>query len=457
MAAKGGQTISTPGQQLFSLTAAAARKGLEAGDFSAEELTRSCLERIAERDEAVGAWIYLNPELALAQARALDARRKDGDALGPLHGLPVGLKDIIDSADMPTECGSAFFEGRRPVGDSAVVALLRSAGAVILGKTVTTEWALSAPGKTTNPHDPARTPGGSSSGSAAAVADNMVPLSLGTQTGGSMIRPASFCGVFGYKPTYGSIPRRGMSMLARRLDTIGVYGRDVEDLALIADVLMVHDPEDWDMVAEPGRGLSEALAKGPLDNVRIAFVKTPAWDNAEPDMASALEEYIKSLGDTVQEVELEGLFDDIVSTHRTIMHANVAANLGDIAEQAPDKMRSETHGRVEAGKTIPAEDYIRALGLAEAQANALDGLFDHYDAILAPAAAGEAPVGLEKTGNPIFNGLWTLMGVPAVSVPVLAGANGMPIGVQAIGRRGGDAQVLRTAKWLWDRHQKNNG
>ena len=423
---------------------------MAAGECSAEELTQSCLDRIAEREEAVGAWIYLDPELALAQARALDAKKKAGDPLGTLHGLPVGLKDIFDTADMPTECGSAYYEGRRPIEDSTTAALLRRAGAVILGKTVTTEWALSAPGKTANPHDPSRTPGGSSSGSAAAVADQMTPLAIGTQTGGSMIRPASFCGVFGYKPTFGSISRRGVSMLARRLDTIGVYGRTADDLALIGDALMVHDPEDWDMLANPGRDLTGAMAEGLLDSFKFAFVRTPAWDQGEPDMTSALEAFVKGLGDVVQDVTLEGVFDDIVNTHKTVIHANVATFLGEAAEKAPEKMRPETHGRVDEGKAISAVDYIRALGLAEAQGQALDRLFDLYDVILTPSAAGQAPQDLSITGNPAFNGMWTLLGVPAVSVPLLTGADGMPIGVQVVGRCGDDARVLRATKWLWE-------
>jgi len=446
MAPKEGQPIS---DSLSTLSATDARRALAAGDFSAEDLTHACLERITAREEAVGAWIYLDREQALAQARALDARKKAGDPLGPLHGLPVGLKDIFDTNDMLTECGSAFYEGRRPLEDSTIASLLRSAGAVILGKTVTTEWALSAPGKTANPHDASRTPGGSSSGSAAAVADFMTPLSVGTQTGGSMIRPASYCGIFGYKPTFGSISRRGVSLLARRLDTIGVYGRSVEDLGLIADVLMAHDAQDWDMLAEPGRGLTPALAKPLPGSFRFAFVKTPAWNSAEADMAAALEGLIDALGDMARGVELEGIFDDIVATHRTIMHANVATFLGAAAEQAPDKMRAETHERVNEGKAVPAVDYIRALGRAEAQGQALDGVFDHYDVILAPSATGQAPKGLGFTGNTIFNGMWTMLGVPAVSVPLLTGADGLPMGVQVIGRPGDDAQVLRAAMWLW--------
>ena len=371
-----------------------ARAAMAAGEFSAEELTKACLERIAEREDTVGAWAFLDEELALGQARALDEKKSAGEPLGPLHGLPIGLKDIFDTSDMPTECGSAYYEGRRPLEDSAVAAMLRRAGAVIMGKTVTTEWALSAPGKTSNPHDPARTPGGSSSGSAASVADGMVPLAIGTQTGGSMIRPASYCGVFGYKPTFGSISRRGMSMLARRLDTIGVYARDVDGLALIADALMIHDPEDWDMEKQPQKNLTSALAGEGADKApRFAFVRSPAWKEAEEDMTEAFENFIKDLGNNVSEVELEGLFDDIIPTHRTVMHANVAVTLGEVAAKAPDKMRDETKERVEIGKAIPAADYIRALGRAEAQGQALDRLFDHFDAILTPPATGQAPLG----------------------------------------------------------------
>jgi Asp-tRNA(Asn)/Glu-tRNA(Gln) amidotransferase A subunit family amidase len=238
-----------PERDLTALSATAARAAIKAGDISAEELTRACLARIAEREDAVRAWAFVDEDLALSQARRLDALRKKKKPLGPLHGVPVGIKDILDTADMPTECGSALCAGRRPIEDSAVASLLRRAGAVILGKTVTTEMALSAPGKTVNPLDPTRTPGGSSSGSAAAVADRMAPLAIATQTGGSTIRPASFCGIFGMKPTFGTISRRGMAIMARRLDTVGLYARTVEDLALLGDALMVADRGDRDMLA----------------------------------------------------------------------------------------------------------------------------------------------------------------------------------------------------------------
>jgi len=409
------------------------------------------LARIASKEDTVGAWAYLKVDQALDQARALDIKKQSGEALAPLHGIPVGIKDIIDTNDMPTECGSAMYAGRRPLEDSMVAALLRQAGAVILGKTVTTEMALSAPGKTTNPHDSKRTPGGSSSGSAAAIADHMVPLAVGSQTGGSMIRPASFCGVFGYKPTFGSISRRGVSLLARRLDHIGVYGRCVEDLALIGDTLMVPDPGDWDMVAKPGQGLVSALSEQSPASPRFAFIRGPVWDQADPDMAAAFEDFIKGLGGAVAEVELEGIFADIVECHALIMNANLVVSLGEATEKHPDKFRQVTRERVDRGRSIPAAAYIEALALADVQTQILDRLFDHYDAILTPAARGVAPLGLETTGSAIFNGMWTLMGVPAVSVPVLTGTSAMPIGVQVVGRRGGDGAVLKAAQWLWKR------
>ena len=417
--------------------------------MTAEELTRACLDRIAAREGVVGAWAFLDGDLALRQARDLDAWQRADNTLGPLHGVPVGVKDIFDTADLPTECGSALHAGRRPLADSAVAALLRRAGAVILGKTVTTEFALSAPGKTVNPLDPTRTPGGSSSGSAAAVADHMAPLAVATQTGGSTIRPASFCGIFGMKPTFGTISRRGMAIMARPLDTVGLYARTIEDLALMGDALMAGDPGDWDMLAEPGRGLLKGLKKALKKPPRLAFVRTPAWKDAEPDMARAFEGFIAGLGKRVREVALEGVFADIVHTHLTVMNANIAATLGEVLEKTPEKLQAETQRRTKVGLAVTGADYVRALAMAEAQAAALDGLFEHYDAILTPAAPGEAPKGLTSTGKAVFNGMWTLLGVPAVTVPLLKGQGGMPIGVQVVGRRGDDAGTLRSARWLW--------
>ncbi|MEE2699600.1 MAG: amidase [Pseudomonadota bacterium] len=443
--------MSVSKDNLLELSAFEARAGIDAEEFSVEDLTRACLDRINDREKKVGAWAYLKDELALKQAQKLDLNKQSSKPTGSLFGLPVGIKDIIDTKDMPTECGSEFYKDHLPIEDSTVVRLLRKAGAVILGKTVTTEMALSAHGKTTNPLDITRTPGGSSSGSAAAVGDKMVPLAIGSQTGGSVIRPASFCGIFGYKPTFGSISRRGMSLLARRLDHVGVFARTVDDLALIADALMVYDSEDWDMVKKPGQGLVKELSGKVRNDPTMGFVRGPAWDYADPDMATAFENFVGNLGSKIKEIEFEGLFSNIVDCHITIMDANLASYLGERVRDFPDKFRAETIRRVNNGRDITASDYIKALNLAEAQAYAMDSLFDHYDVLLTPAAPGEAPTGLESTGNAIFNGMWTLIGVPAVTVPLLKGKKGLPIGLQVIGRRGNDTTTLKAAKWLWER------
>jgi len=417
------------------------------GDVSAEDLTRACLDKIAAREADVGAWAHLDTETALAQARERDAYRAAGHPLDLLHGVPVGIKDIIDTADMPTESGSDHFKGRRPTRDATCVALLRAAGAVILGKTVTTEFAMTGARGTRNPHDPNRTPGGSSSGSGAAVADHMVPLALGSQTGGSVIRPASFCGVHGYKPTYGCISRHGVFILARALDHIGVYANSLSDLAMIGDVLMVRDKGDLDMRAHPGGRLVEALAEPGPAAPRLAFVKGPPWAYADDYMDTLFATYLDQLGG-IPEVELAGIFDHALDAQATVMNANVWMNLRDYVENHEDDLLPETVRRAIAGRDVPAADYIAARELTDSLAAALDGLFEHYDALITAGAPGEAPLGLDSTGNAAFQRIWTLTGVPTITLPLLQGPNGMPIGVQVIGRKGRDGDLMRAARWV---------
>ncbi len=422
---------------------------MENGALTSRELVDACLAQTTARDDAVGAWIHLDADLARRGADAADAKRAAGDALGPLHGLPIGLKDILDTSDMPTANGSRLHEGRRPVTDSTVAHLLRKAGAVIMGKTVTTEFALSAPGKTKNPHDPTRTPGGSSSGSAASVADYQVPLSIGSQTGGSMIRPASFCGIHGYKPTFGCISRAGMSPLARPLDHPGIYARSLEDVARVGDVLMQSDPADFDMRGHPNAHLLDAIKAGaPKSAPRIAFVKGPMWVAAEPYMDEMFKGVVDTLGETAQEIEMTGVFDQALDCHVTVMMANIIANLGDYIREHPDQLHPETLRRTKDSFSILAEDYIKAIEFRDTIAAAIDHVFEKWDVIITPAAPGEAPVGLDSTGNAIFQKLWTLVGTPTVTLPKLTGPNGMPIGVQVIGRVGHDADLFRNALWL---------
>jgi Asp-tRNA(Asn)/Glu-tRNA(Gln) amidotransferase A subunit family amidase len=436
---------------LADLTATEAGGLMRTGEVSAESYVAACLARIAEREPAVQAWQYLDKELALEQARSADELRRSGRGLGPLHGLPVGIKDIIDTADMPTENGSPIFAGRRPEKDASCVAQLRAAGAVIMGKTVTTELANRQPGKTRNPHNPAHTPGGSSSGSAAAVASGMVPLALATQTGGSVIRPASFCGIFALKPTFGLVSRTGVTMQSHTLDTVGVYARSIEDLALVADALSAHDPNDAASYVRGRASLGDAAREAPPLPPLLAFVKTPAWEeHAEPVMRGAFAELIAELGERVQQVELPAPFARICQWHTTVMDAEDAAWYGPLLDAAPERLSPLLRERLTMAQRITAREYLTALNMREPLYTMVERLLTEFTAILAPASPGPAPKGLASTGNPIFNGLWTFLGVPCVSVPLLE-AKGLPLGVQLIGARRDDGRLLRTGRWLVER------
>jgi len=428
------------------ISAVGAAKAMAAGELTSEKWVRSCLDRIEAREAEVLAWVHVAAEAALAQARSLDAARARGEIKGPLHGIPVGLKDIIDTADMPTEYGSALFAGHQPERDAFVTRRLKDAGAVILGKTVTTEFAMSGARATRNPHDPERTPGGSSSGSAAAVADGMVPLSLGSQTGGSMIRPASFCGVHGYKPTFGGISRSGVFSLSRRLDHLGTYARSLEDLALVSDVLMVHDADDYEMRYHAGCDLGGALA-APLEAApRMAVFKGPPWASLESGTEAAFDSLMQRLGG-VGEMPVPAPAEDALDVHVIIMDASTAANPGRYLADA-DKLLPETVKRITAGASISGAEYVAAIDKAEAIRHSLDRLFADVDVLLTPSAPGEAPEGLSFTGNPVFQKIWTLAGMPTLNLPMMTGPNGMPIGLQVIGRRGRDAALFQAAKWI---------
>lgn len=421
---------------------------LRRGRVSALELTEACLERIAAREPEVQAFAFLDPDYARKQAQGLDERRKRGRPLGPLHGLPVGVKDIVDTSDMPTENGTVLHAGRRPRHDATIVSRLRAAGAVILGKTVTTELAVYSPGKTRNPHNPEHTPGGSSSGSAAAVADGMVPLAIGTQTNGSVIRPAAYCGVFGFKPSHGLIPRRGILRQSPPLDTVGVMAATLEDLALLAEPLLGYDPDDPDTTPQAAPRLLEVARQAPPVPPSVAFVRTPVWEQAEDDTKAAFAELIEALGDRIEEVPLPSLFDDAIEVHRTIMEADLARSFGDLYQRGAEQLSARLREMIERGGRTPAVDYNRAVDRRGPLVAALQPLFDRYDAIVTPATTGEAPHGLEATGSPVFCTIWTLSGVPAVTLPLLHGGRGLPLGVQLVAQRGDDARLLRTARWL---------
>ena len=433
---------------LFEISAAEAAAAIQSGEITSEELVRACLDHISDSEDSVGAWTYLDPEYALEQARAADLHRRSGAPLGPLHGVPVGVKDIFDTKDMPTEDGTVLHAGRTPAFDATAVALMREAGAIIMGKTVTTELAVYAPGKTRNPHDPARTPGGSSSGSAAAVAAHMVPLAIGTQTNGSVIRPASYCGVYGYKPSYGLISRYRILQQSHMLDQVGVFGRSVKDVALLAEQLMRFDDRDPDMRLRSHLNLIDTATEDPLMTPRLAFVKTPAWDQANEDVQGAFTELVDFLGDRVEEVDLSELLEKTVDWHRTIMEADLAKSFRREYERGKANLSATLQEMIERGQQCLAMDYNFAVEQIPELNNALYEIFLDYDAIITPATTGEAPLGLESTGSPVFCTPWTLCGVPSISVPILQGSNGLPIGVQMTAARNDDARLLRTANWL---------
>jgi Asp-tRNA(Asn)/Glu-tRNA(Gln) amidotransferase A subunit family amidase len=436
-------------RDLHALSAGDAARLIRDGVISSEQLVRGCLERIQAVDGEIQAWAFLDPEHALRQARAADEARLSGRPVGALHGVPVGVKDIIDTADMPTENGSVLHAGRTPSRDASVVAMLRGAGAIVLGKTVTTEFATRAPGKTRNPHNPGHTPGGSSSGSAAAVAAGMVPLALGSQTGGSTIRPASYCGIYGLKPTHGLIPRHGMFQLSRTLDHVGLFARGIEDLALLLEEVAGHDERDPDTRPRARVPYRAVASEEPPLPPMFAFVKTSRWNEVDPDAREAFAELTAFLGDRVEEVELATPAAETAEWHRTIMDAELAVNLEREWRRGRQRLSEPLRARIEHGHEVRGPDYLRALSrMSQLDAGFTELFEQRYDAILTPAASGTAPAGLASTGDPAFCTLWTLTGMPAISVPIMRGASGLPLGAQLVGPRHGDARLLRTARWL---------
>ncbi len=418
--------------ELYQLKAREAVRGIASGDFTCEALVRSYLDRIADIEPAVGAWQHFDASRAVALAQAHDR----GAGAGPLRGALVGVKDVIDTSDMPTTYGSAAYEGHRPPYDAACVALSRAAGAIILGKTVSTEFAGMAPGKTRNPHNGAHTPGGSSSGSAAAVGAKMVPLAFGTQTAGSVLRPASFCGVVGYKPTYGTIERTGVKTLAGSLDTVGIMARDVRDAAFFAAVVS---------------GRSGLAVAAEIPAPRVGLYRSECWDLAEPATASALAGAIAALaksGVTVEEIPLTPGYDELLDIHDGLMGWDMLRGLSFERLFRADKLAPKTHEMFRLREGATPEIFDRAQARASEARAGLDRLFGEYDVLLTPSAAGEAPLSLDSTGDASFNRGWTMLHVPCVSVPAGTGPTGLPVGIQIVGRIGQDAKTLAAAAFL---------
>ena len=409
------------------LTATTARRAIAAGTLAPPALVEACLSRIAAREPIVQAMAYLDP----------DAARAVAPRPGPLHGLPVGVKDVLDTADMPSEYNSAIWRGHRPRADAASVAWAKDAGAVVLGKTVTTEFATRTPGPTSNPHDPTRTPGGSSSGSAAGVAAGFFPLAFGTQTAGSIIRPAAYCGVVGYKPSFGLIDRMGMKLMSASLDTVGTMARSVADCALLAGAVSGADLGDPD--AHPGRA------------PRLGICLSPVWGRAQPEtilLFEGLRARMERAGATVTDLVLPPDYDVLEDAHAVVMNAESARALGWEMTTARGQLSPALRERMEWGLSQPAGRLAEARALLHRLQDGFAGVTAGLDAVLTPSAPGQAPKGLEWTGDAGFNFIWTSLHVPCITVPAGAGPDGMPLGVQVVGRRGEDRAALTWAAWV---------
>jgi len=419
---------------LNQLTATEIVAAIDAGRTTCEAVVRACLDRIALRDPDVHAFAHIDPDAAIKQARTLDR----SGSHGPLKGVPFGVKDIIDTFDMPTEWGTPIHRGRRPGRDAACVALSRRAGGVLLGKTVTTEFANLHAGPTSNPHDLTRSPAGSSSGSAAAVADMMVPIAIGTQTTGSTIRPASFCGVVGYRPTYGEHRMHGVMEASGSLDTLGILARSVDDVALYRDVLLGIPPQPIAEIDRPPR---------------IGLCRTHVWDEVEPATRALVEDAAQRLdraGSNVSDAALPEGCERLNEAHRTISSFEFARTFTHEIDRHWHEI-SETlrGGRLHDGIHGSFDRYLAALEIADSCRRSLDALWDRFDVLLTPAAFGEATVGEFAFAGVLLYQVWTSLHVPAISLPVFKGPNGLPVGLQLIARQRGDRNLFACARWAW--------
>ena len=435
-------------QDSYKLTASEALAAIASGRLSSVELVKPCIRQIKATDDKIEAWAFLDGNVALAQAEECDRIRKAGLATGALHGIPVGLKDIIDTAKMPTQRGTPIFSGRQTDHVARLVERLREAGAIILGKTVTTELAFVHANETRNPHNPDHSPGGSSSGSAAAVAAFHVPLAVGTQTNGSVIRPASFCGTFGFKPTRGMISRSGVLQTSVSLDQVGCFGRSLADIALLTDALGCYDQYDTVSLARPRPNmLSGAQADAPV-TPEFAWFDLPFNDRLSADARDGIEAVLEILGPQVARMQPADTLADLVTVQARIHEYEIAQHQAEVFDQNWDQISDTLKTIIRRARKITKVEYEDALAVKASAEAFFANFFLDYDAIIAPSAAGEAPMFGEGTGDPIFCTLWTLAGLPCVTLPLLVGENGLPIGVQLIGPAEKDDRLLRTARWL---------
>ncbi len=433
---------------IFSITTNELVAKMREGQISSIEVCKAYIERINKFEKDVKAWNFLDKKILLEKAEEADEYRKSGKTLGALHGLPVAVKDIFGTADMPTECGTVFRKKMSVAQDSEVVNLLKNAGAIIMGKTVTAELAYIHPGKTTNPHDYSRTPGGSSSGSAAVIAAQMAPLSVGSQTGGSIIRPAAYCGVVGYKPSYGLISRNGALKTSEKLDTVGVFGRSVEAVALLAKVLIKKDLYDAATIHFAADGMLEACKKEPIFEPKFIFYKTDKWKNIHKDSRDAYEFFIKKFKKNIEVFDTPSYFKDIPTHHQIIHETDLANNFQTYYKKDKKKLSKEVRDAIERGLKHSAYDYANAIDFMKQSYESYKEVFEDYHGVISPSASGVADKSLKSTGSADFQKNWTYLGLPTISLPLLTGESNLPLGVQLTGDKYDDLRFLGTANWL---------
>ena len=439
---------------VFSLPVSKIANKIRNSELSSVDLCKFYIEQVKRFEKDIKAWAYYDEKLFLEKAEEADKHRKSGKPMGSLHGIPVALKDIIGTYDMPTECGTVLRKGKTQSQDAEIVDLLKSAGAIIMGKTATSELAFLSPPATRNPHDYSRTPGGSSSGSAAVIASHMAPLSIGSQTGGSVIRPASYCGVVGYKPSYGLISRNGVLRTSFNLDHVGVFGKTVEDVALLAKVLIKKDFYDEATVHYSSEYMLEECKKDPLFEPKFIFYKTDSWKKIDKKSRDAFEYFIKIFKKNIEIFDTPSYFKDIDKYHRIIHDTDLANNFQVYFKKSRNKLSKEMQSAISRGMKNSAKDYLDAVDFMKRSYESYKEVFEDYHGVISPCSTGVADKGLKSTGSADFNRVWSYMHTPAISLPLLQGENNLPLGVQLIGDKYDDHRFLSTARWLEQKSKK---
>ena len=441
---------------VFSLKVEELVEKIKDAQISSVELCQIYIDRINKFEKDIKAWAHFDKKLLLEKAAEADEHRRLGKPLGPLHGIPVAVKDIVGTLDMPTECGTVIRKGKSYSQNAEIIELLISAGAIVMGKTATAELAYLGPAKTTNPHDYSRTPGGSSSGSAASVASFMAPLSVGSQTGGSIIRPASYCGVVGYKPTYGLISRNGVLKTSEKLDHVGVFGRSVEDVALLAKTLIKKDKFDTASVHYSAENMLNETKKGPLFEPKFIFYKTDHWKLVEKKSRESFEYFIKSFKKNIEVFDTPSYFKDIHKYHQIIYDTDLANNFSLYFKKYKKKLSKIMQDAIIRGNKHSAKDYAEAVDFMKRSYESYEEVFEDYHGVLSPSSPGVAPKSLKTTGTAEFNKVWSYLGTPCISLPLLQGENDLPLGVQLIGAKYDDQRFLGVANWLEKESKKFN-